>query len=119
MDAEEYEALCSRPDVFRDVELLEVVRLLRAVRSPQAALLQAALLEPPIEKPPRYRGGWNFVRLDLSREHAQEILDELLDAEAAAVAPDPATERRASELGDLVERWGRYLEWLRSERRAG
>jgi hypothetical protein len=118
MDAQEYEALCSRPDVFRDVELLEIVRVLRASRSPQAALLQAALLEPPIEKPPRYRGGWNYLRLDLAREHAQEVMDELLDAEASAVAPDPATERRAHELGDLVERWGRYLEWLRRGRGA-
>lgn len=118
MDAEEYEALCSRPDAFRDVELLEIVRVLRASRSAQAALLQAALLEPPIEKPPRYRGGWNFVRLELAREQAQEVLDELLDAEASAVAPDPATEQRAGELGDLVERWGRYLEWLRRGRSA-
>jgi hypothetical protein len=113
MDAAEYKNTTASPDVFEAAELQTTARCLRAC----GLLLTQAIIEAPrelIPKPRRHRGGpdTDFFRIDLSLQLVTELIDGLLDAEAAAGFQEGATIPDASHRASLVDRWVRYRRWL-------
>ena len=112
MDARQYKVLTSRPDVFARGELDETARVLRTVDVRLAGRLEA-LERAPVPKPPRHRGGarTDCFRIDAPHALLAEVVDALVDAEAAAVGQDGETTPEASARADLVDRWTRYLRW--------
>jgi hypothetical protein len=113
MDATEYKRATTCPDAFADAEIEATVRCLRAGASPFAEVVAQAP-RVPIPKPPLHHSGadTDFFRLDLPLAVVQELVGELLDAEAAAVSPEGNTTPEASHRASLVDRWGHYQRWL-------
>jgi hypothetical protein len=115
MDADEYKRATCSPDAFRTAELEATVRVLRANRSPLADAV-SRIARTPIPKPALHTGGpeTDFFRVDASFEFVDELVGELLDAEAAAVSPEGHTTPEASHRASLVGRWTRYSSWRES-----
>ncbi len=114
MDLNEYRDLCARPDVIRRGELEETVRALRRLRSPDVRLVEEILEQPPIEKPVVHAAGSEadsfFVTLDA--DVVESIVEQLTDAEAAAVSPAGETTPEAGRLAELVDLWACCQEYL-------
>lgn len=111
MNADEYKFLTARPDVFSRGELAET---LGVVAGALADEVRPFLEGTPVEKPPLHKGGAesDYFAVRLDSDVVDEIVNELLGAESAAVSPEGFTTREASRLASLVDRWNRYLEWL-------
>ena len=114
MTPEDYRNSISSPDVFRRSELEESVRILQGTRRRHVDLLVKVLAEPPMPKPSKHQGGpdTDHFRVAIPQGTVSEMLDELLSAEAEAVAPNGSTTPLASRRAALVDRWHEYLRWL-------
>jgi hypothetical protein len=113
MEGSEYKQATSRPDSFANAELEATVRCLRTVSSSLADVVAGAP-RTPIAKPPLHRGtaDADVFRVDLPLVVVQELVGDLLDAEAAAVSPEGDTTPEAAHRASLVDRWVRYQSWL-------
>lgn len=113
MDAMEYKLMTSAPIAFRCSEIEATFRVLRDNRS-QLADTASQIAFSPIPKPALHAGGRDtrFVRVTASLELVNNLVHELLIAEAAAVSPAGKTTQAASKCADLVDRWTQYKAWL-------
>ncbi len=122
MDPTEYRHLVSQPDAFRRSELDDSARVLRRTQSHYAEVLEEVVDGPTIEKPPLHAVGReaDHFRLDLDLEDVDTILDDLVDARAAALRADPdrVTSPDAHRLAQLVDAWTAYRDWLDDGRAA-
>ncbi len=114
MDVNEYKELCARPDVLQRGALEDTVRVLREARSPDARLVEEILRRAPIEKPVIHAAGAEadsfFVTLDA--DVVESIVEQLADAEAAAVSPAGGTTPEANRMAELRDLWTRCQEYL-------
>ncbi len=122
MDPNDYRRIVSQPDAFRRSELDDSVRVLRRTQSHYADVLGEIVEGPPIEKPPLHAVGAeaDHFGLDLDLEDVDTILDDLVDARAAALRADPdrVTSPDAHRLAQLVDAWTAYRDWLDDGRAA-
>ncbi len=114
MDAKEYKELCARPDVLRRSALKDTVRALRKARSPDARAVEEIVQQEPIEKPAIHVAGSeaDFFFVTLEAGLVEAIVEQLAEAETAAVSPGDETTAEASRLAELVDLWTSYREWL-------
>jgi hypothetical protein len=104
MDAAEYSRTTSAPAVFRAAELEATVACLQSIGSPLAQPI-GAVPRAPIPRPSLHRGPVDeFFRLQLSFELVSELVQVLLDAEAAAVISDETSNAEALHRASLVDR---------------
>jgi hypothetical protein len=111
MNAEEYKAICVRPDVFRRSVLEATEQALLQQHLSSALWLRAVLESEVLPKPELHRGSEEsdcfIVKLDVVE--AEEIAEHLLDAEAGAVGQNGETTADASRFASLVDAWARYI----------
>ncbi len=114
MDVNKYRELCARPDVLRRGELEETVSTLRRLRSPDVRLVEEILEQPPIEKPVIHAAGSeaDFFFVTLDTDVVESIVDQLLEAEAAAVPNGGETTPEATRFAELVDLWNDCQEYL-------
>ncbi len=114
MDPAEYKSICARADVIRRSDLGDTAEALRRVRSPDADLVEEMLEQPPVEKPALHAVGpeadFFYVTLDL--DAIDSIVEQLRDAQAAAIGPRGEMTSEASRLADLTDIWTRCQEWM-------
>jgi len=112
MENNEYKSICSRADVFDRVTLEDTRFALKEAHPPSSARVEQILNSRPIEKPTMHSGNehTDFFRVSVSTSEAEQIVEFLLDLEAKAVDEEGNTTAAASSFGDLVNRWGKYVD---------
>ena len=114
MEANEYRALCKRPDVFTRAVLLATIEAISSRHLPSTVYLEKILEGSPIPKPERHQNGpeTDFFQLTLEVSKAEEIMEYFLDAESdAAMEDERENTRSAGRFADLVDAWVRYIDY--------
>lgn len=112
MDASAYEAAISRPNAFSRNDLIATMDALRTETTRWT--VQQVLQSPPILKPLFRKdcSDTDFFAIEMSIFEVEEILKELLDAEAAGSSRGKRATAVATRVSALVDKWSRYLESL-------
>ncbi len=102
--------------VFRREALQATLKVLQEANSKHTTTLEQVLSLPALPKTPKHaspsRDDWLQISCDL--EVAEDILETLIDAEAASIDETGQATVQTTEVASLVDLWGNYLESRRS-----
>ena len=114
MNAQEYRRKSKKPDSFPVQDLKDTRRVLQRERAPELVVVERALAQGPLEKPPLHEqpDEAEFCVVKCSGEEAEAIVNYLFDAEASAVPASGESTPEANRLARLVDRWTRLREHL-------
>ena len=112
MDATDYKAAKTGLGAIHRDALEAILRVVAACDPPLASTVQNQLSSEPLERPDAHdcSPGSTWLRLSLSDDLAEAVLDCLVDAEVAAVGTDGSTNPAASQAARLVDTWQHWME---------
>jgi hypothetical protein len=115
MNAEEYKAICKRPNALQR-GIIEATEQALKGRSHLALKLREILNETAIHKPDSHNGKEqsDYFLVELNAEDAEQNQDYLFE-EASAVGLNRETTSVASHYASLVDVWQRYIDFCEGE----
>jgi hypothetical protein len=112
MDAADYKAAKAGLGTIRLDAFDAILRVVAACDPHLASAVQDQLFSEPLERPAAHDGatGSTWLRVALSDDLAESVLDCLAGAEVDAVGSDGSTNAAASYAASLVDAWQHWME---------